>query len=60
MEQLFAPAMARVSTSFVALMAGAGIALEAIMSELMVSGEIERNYRPLGGRPGERVRMMSP
>jgi ketol-acid reductoisomerase len=47
MEQVFAPAMARVSTSFVALMAGAGIPLEAIMTELMLSGEIERNYRLL-------------
>jgi ketol-acid reductoisomerase len=47
MEQVFAPAMARVSMSFVALMAGAGIPLEAIMTELMLSGEIERNYRLL-------------
>ncbi len=47
MEQLFAPAMARVSTSFVALMAEAGIPIEAIMTELMLSGEIERNYRLL-------------
>jgi ketol-acid reductoisomerase len=47
MEQLFAPAMARVSTSFVALMAEAGIPFEAIMTELMLSGEIERNYRLL-------------
>jgi ketol-acid reductoisomerase len=47
MEQLFAPAMARVSTSFVGLMAEAGIPLEAIMTELMLSGEIERNYRLL-------------
>ncbi|MGH3959394.1 NAD(P)-binding domain-containing protein [Mycobacterium sp.] len=47
MEQLFAPAMARVSTSFVALMAEAGIPLEATMTELMLSGEIERNYRLL-------------
>ena len=47
MEQVFAPAMARVSTSFVALMAGAGIPIEAIMTELMLSGEIERNYRLL-------------
>ena len=47
MEQLFAPAMAQVSTSFVALMAEAGIPLEAIMTELMLSGEIERNYRLL-------------
>jgi ketol-acid reductoisomerase len=47
MEQLFAPAMARVSMSFVGLMAGAGIPIEAIMTELMLSGEIERNYRLL-------------
>jgi ketol-acid reductoisomerase len=47
MEQLFAPAMARVSMSFVALMVEAGIPLEAIMTELMLSGEIERNYRLL-------------
>lgn len=46
-EQVFAPAMARVSMSFVALMAEAGIPLEAIMTELMLSGEIERNYRLL-------------
>ena len=47
MEQLFAPAMARVSRSFVELMSGAGIPLEATMTELMLSGEIERNYRLL-------------
>jgi ketol-acid reductoisomerase len=46
-EQVLAPAMARVSTSFVEVMAGAGIPLEAIMAELMLSGEIERNYRLL-------------
>jgi ketol-acid reductoisomerase len=46
-EQLLAPAMARVSTSFVEVMAGAGLPLEAIMTELMLSGEIERSYRLL-------------
>ena len=46
-EQVLAPAMARVSMSFVEVMAGAGIPLEAIMTELMLSGEIERNYRLL-------------
>jgi len=46
-EQVLAPAMGRVSGSFVALMAGAGIPLEAIMTELMLSGEIERSYRLL-------------
>jgi ketol-acid reductoisomerase len=46
-EQVLAPAMGRVSTSFVALMSEAGIPLEAIMAELMLSGEIERSYRLL-------------
>src|SRR5208337_1774794 len=46
-EQVLAPAMARVSMSFVAVMSGAGIPLEAIMTELMLSGEIERSYRLL-------------
>ena len=46
-EQLLAPAMAQVSMSFVEVMSGAGIPLEAIMAELMLSGEIERSYRLL-------------
>src|SRR5438445_276635 len=46
-EQVLAPAMGRVSMSFVALMSGAGVPLEAIMAELMLSGEIERSYRLL-------------
>jgi ketol-acid reductoisomerase len=46
-EQVLAPAMARVSVSFVELMSKAGIPFEAIMTELMLSGEIERNYRLL-------------
>ena len=46
-EQVLAPAMGRVSMSFVALLAEAGIPLEAIMAELMLSGEIERSYRLL-------------
>jgi ketol-acid reductoisomerase len=46
-EQVLAPAMARVSMSFVALMSAAGIPLEAIMTELMLSGEVERSYRLL-------------
>ena len=46
-EQVLAPALARVSVSFVAVMSRAGIPLEAIMTELMLSGEIERNYRLL-------------
>ena len=46
-EQVLAPAMGRVSSSFVALMSESGIPLEAIMAELMLSGEIERSYRLL-------------
>jgi ketol-acid reductoisomerase len=46
-EQVLAPAMGRVSASFVALMVEAGIPIEAIMAELMLSGEIERSYRLL-------------
>jgi ketol-acid reductoisomerase len=46
-EQVLAPAMARVSMSFVEVMSGTGIPLEAIMTELMLSGEIERSYRLL-------------
>ena len=46
-EQVLAPAMARVSMSFVEVISRAGIPLEAIMTELMLSGEIERNYRLL-------------
>ena len=46
-EQLLAPAMARVSMSFVEVMSGAGIPFEAIMAELILSGEIERSYRLL-------------
>lgn len=46
-EQLLAPAMARVSMSFVEVMSGAGIPFEAIMTELILSGEIERSYRLL-------------
>jgi hypothetical protein len=39
-EQVLAPALARVSMSFVEVMSRAGIPLEAIMTELMLSGEI--------------------
>jgi ketol-acid reductoisomerase len=46
-EQVLAPAMARVSRSFVEVMLRAGIPLEAIMTELMLSGEVERSYRLL-------------
>lgn len=46
-EQVLAPALGRVSRSFVELMSRAGMPIEAIMSELMLSGEAERNYRLL-------------
>jgi ketol-acid reductoisomerase len=46
-EQVLAPALARVSMSFVEVMSRAGIPLEAIMTELMLSGEVERSYRLL-------------
>ncbi len=46
-EQLLSPALTHVHTSFVGVMLGAGIPLEAIMTELTLSGEIERNYRLL-------------
>lgn len=46
-EQVLAPAMARVSISFVEVMSGAGIPFEAILTELILSGEIERSYRLL-------------
>lgn len=46
-EQALAPALARVSESFVQVMSDAGIPLEAILCELFLSGEVERNYRLL-------------
>lgn len=46
-EQVLAPAMGRVSKSFVELMSRAGIPLEAIITELVLSGEVERSYRLL-------------
>ncbi|OBI20912.1 hypothetical protein A5712_16725 [Mycobacterium sp. E2327] len=46
-EQVLAPALGRVSKSFVELMSRAGIPLEAIITELVLSGEVERSYRLL-------------
>lgn len=46
-EQALAPALARVNQSFVEVMSDAGIPLEAILCELFLSGEVERNYRLL-------------
>jgi ketol-acid reductoisomerase len=46
-EQALSPALRRVSESFVGVMLGAGIPLEAILTELFLSGEVERTYRLL-------------
>lgn len=46
-EQALAPALQRVSQSFVQVMLEQGIPLEAILCELFLSGEIERSYRLL-------------
>ena len=44
-EQALAPAFRRVSESFVQVMLEHGIPLEAIITELVLSGEVERTYR---------------
>jgi ketol-acid reductoisomerase len=44
-EQALAPALSRVSTSFVQVMLEQGIPIEAIVTELVLSGEVERTYR---------------
>lgn len=46
-EQVLSPALAHVSTSFVTAMLEHDIPLEAIMTELVLSGEVERTYRLL-------------
>lgn len=46
-EQALAPALRRVSQSFVQVMLEQGIPIEAILCELFLSGEIERSYRLL-------------
>jgi ketol-acid reductoisomerase len=46
-EQVLSPALTAVSTTFVATMLEHGIPLEAIMTELVLSGEVERTYRLL-------------
>jgi ketol-acid reductoisomerase len=46
-EQLLSPALTHVSSAFVAVMLERGIPLEAILTELFLSGEVERNYRLL-------------
>ena len=46
-EQALSPALRRVSQSFVQVMLEHGIPLEAIVTELVLSGEVERTYRLL-------------
>lgn len=46
-EQALAPALRRVSESFLQVMLEEGIPLEAIITELVLSGEVERTYRLL-------------
>lgn len=43
-EQVLSPALTHVSTAFVGVMLEQGIPLEAIMTELFLSGEVERTY----------------
>ncbi len=46
-EQVLSPALTHVNQAFVVTMLSRGIPMEAIMTELYLSGEIERNYRLL-------------
>ena len=46
-EQVLSPALTHVNQSFVIAMLEQGIPLEAVMTELFLSGEVERNYRLL-------------
>ena len=46
-EQLLSPALTHVNQAFVITMLSRGIPMEAIMTELYMSGEVERNYRLL-------------
>jgi ketol-acid reductoisomerase len=46
-EQVLSPALTHVNTAFVGAMLQQGIPLEAIMTELFFSGEVERTYRLL-------------
>ncbi len=52
-EQALAPALNKVSTSFVSVMLEHGIPLEAIVTELVLSGEVERSD-PAGSARGLR------
>ena len=46
-EQVLSPALTHVNQTFVTTLLARGIPLEAIMTELVLSGEVERNYRIL-------------
>lgn len=46
-EQLLSPALTHVNQAFVVTMLQLGIPMEAILTELYLSGEVERNYRLL-------------
>jgi ketol-acid reductoisomerase len=46
-EQVLSPALTAVNNAFVGTMLGRGIPLEAIITELVLSGEVERTYRLL-------------
>jgi ketol-acid reductoisomerase len=46
-EQVLSPALTHVSQAFVSVMLEQGIPLEAILTELFLSGEVERTYRLL-------------
>lgn len=46
-EQLLSPALSHVNSTFVRTLLGQGIPMEAILTELYLSGEVERNYRLL-------------
>jgi ketol-acid reductoisomerase len=46
-EQVLSPALTHVNQSFVATLLQQGIPLEAILTELVLSGEVERSYRLL-------------
>jgi ketol-acid reductoisomerase len=46
-EQVLSPALTAVNTAFVQTMMERGIPLEAIITELILSGEVERTYRLL-------------
>jgi ketol-acid reductoisomerase len=46
-EQVLSPALARVNEAFLTVMAEHGIPLEATLTELFLSGEVERTYRRL-------------